>query len=274
MASYNGHRPYTPSEIHLALLRPAILQILRAQGYYASTPNTIDCLTELAGHYLYTIAKRTADHATSNNYLGPPGTPDLVDVRLALEECGALLPGADPAPPAKRRRLGSSGVGSEDKSLSGDREEMDEEEDEEEEEEDTRGVDEFIRWATGRKNQRIRKVAGVVAPSGSIAADAEGEDGIVEERPSDYLDALKRKHNKTDQESKYAGTILGRSIDHGEVLIEGGPDTSIAAWRARMRAASLRPPDPQSTANHDGDSPPPSSRLSSLADEEVDMMHF
>lgn len=107
-----------------------------------------------------------------------------------------------------------------------------------------------------------------------MAAGAEGEDGTVEERPSDYLDALKRKHNKTDQESKYAGTILGRSIDHGEVIIEGGSDTSLAAWAARMREASLRPPDPEPAADDDNDSRPPSSGLSSLADEEVEMMNF
>ncbi|GAP83491.1 putative bromodomain associated domain protein [Rosellinia necatrix] len=268
MASYNGHRPYTPSEIHLALLRPAILQILRAQGYYASTPSTIDCLTEIAGQYLYTIAKRTAENATMNNYLGPPGTPDVVDVRLALEYCGALWPGADPAPPAKRRRL-SRGDAVDDDDHDGASLEYDDEE------EDTSGVDEFIRWAMGRKNQRIRKIAGVVAPPGAIATGGEGEDGTVEEeKPSDYLDALKRKHNKTDQDSKYAGTILGRSIDHGEVLIEGGPDTSLAAWAARMREASLRPPDPQPTGDTDSDSRPPSSGLSSLADEEVEMMNF
>ncbi|GAW14559.1 hypothetical protein ANO14919_039620 [Xylariales sp. No.14919] len=265
MASYNGHRPYTPSEIHLALLRPAILQILRAQGYYASTPSTIDCLTELAGQHLYNIAKRTAEHATSNNYLGPPGTPEVVDVRLALEECGALCPGTDPSPPPKRRRLSPDGAAHGDDTL----QEYDDEADE-----DTRGVDEFIRWAMGRKNQRIRKIAGVVAPPGAIAVGVEGEDGAVEERPSDYLDALKRKHNKTDQESKYAGTILGRSIDHGEVLVEGGPDTSLAAWAARMREASLRPPDPQPAAHDDNDSRPPSSGLSSLADEEMEMMDF
>ncbi|KAI1202053.1 hypothetical protein F5X97DRAFT_251777 [Nemania serpens] len=266
MASYNGHRLYTPSEIHLALLRPAILQILRAQGYYASTPSTIDCLTEIAGQYLYTIAKRTAEHATANNCLGPPGTPDVVDVRLALEECGALPPSAHP-PPAKRRRLSRADPADSNGTLHhhecGD-----------DEAEDASGVDEFIRWATGRKNQRIRKIAGVVAPAGAMAAGAEGEDGTVEERPSDYLDALKRKHNKTDQESKYAGTILGRSIDHGEVIIEGGSDTSLAAWAARMREASLRPPDPEPAADDDNDSRPPSSGLSSLADEEVEMMNF
>lgn len=189
MASYSGHRLYTPSEIHLALLRPAILQILRAQGYYASTPTTIDCLTEIAGHYLYTIAKRTAENATLNNYLGPPGTPDVVDVRLALEECGALWPGANPEPPAKRRRLS--------RSVTADGEEEEDEtprecdDQEKMEDDDTSGVDEFIRWAMGRKNQRIRKVAGVVAPAGAMAAaDVEGEDGTVEERPSDYLDGM------------------------------------------------------------------------------------
>ncbi|KAI1736819.1 hypothetical protein F4680DRAFT_431178 [Xylaria scruposa] len=268
MASYNGHRLYTPSEIHLALLRPAILQILRAQGYYASTPSTIDCLTEIAGQYLYTIAKRTAEHATLNNFVGPPGTPDVVDVRLALEDCGALCPSASPAPPAKRRRLSHSDA------VDDDDDDDDVVRESDDEAEDTSGVDEFIRWATGRKNQRIRKIAGVIAPPGVIAAGAEGEDGAVEERPSDYLDALKRKHNKTDQDSKYAGTILGRSIDHGEVLIEGGPDTSLAAWAAKRREASLRPPDPQPTADDDNDSRPPSSGLSSLADEEVEMMNF
>ncbi|KAI0107560.1 hypothetical protein GGR51DRAFT_559365 [Nemania sp. FL0031] len=277
MASYNGHRHYTPSEIHLSLLRPAILQILRAQGYYASTPSTIDCLTEIAGQYLYTIAKRTAENATTNNYLGPPGTPDVVDVRLALEDCGALS--ATPAePPAKRRRLSQGQSQSQSQSQNhADAGGLDSDEtlhEYDDEAEDTSGVDEFIRWAMGRKNLRIRKVAGVVAPPGAIAAGAEGEDGVVEERHSDYLDALKRKHNKTDQESKYAGTILGRSIDHGEVLIEGGPDTSLAAWAARMREASLRPPDPQPTADDDHDSRPPSSGLSSLADEEVEMMNF
>jgi len=135
----------------------------------------------------------------------------------------------------------------------------------------------------GRKNQRIRKVAGVVAAPSAIAADVEGEEGAIEEaRPTDYLDggillppslfvpsdisisipilntvlllsvhgiltvslsflySTSRKHNKTDQDSEYAGTILGRPIDHGEVPIEGGPDTSLAAWAARMREATTK----------------------------------
>ncbi|KAI1368786.1 hypothetical protein F5Y08DRAFT_294800 [Xylaria arbuscula] len=269
MASNNSHRLYTPSQIHLALLRPAVLQILRSQGYYVSNTSTIDCITELAGQYLYEISKRTAQHATMNNYLGPPPTPDVVDVRLAMEECGVFWAGANPEPPAKRRRLTPEGQAAAD-----DDDEMPQEH--EYDEEDTAGVDEFIRWAKGRKNQRIRKIAGVVAPPGPAIVGAEGEDGAVEEKPpTDYLDALKRKHNKTDQDSKWAGTILGRSIDHGEVLIEGGSDTSLAAWRKRMHEASLRPPDPQFTADDENGSPrPPSSGLSSIGDEEIEMLDF
>ncbi|KAI1329658.1 hypothetical protein F5Y16DRAFT_92032 [Xylariaceae sp. FL0255] len=263
MASHNGNRPYTSSEIHLALLRPAILQILRAQGYYASSTATIDCLTELTGNYIYAIARRTAQHAIENNCLGPPGTPDIVDVRMALEDCGALWPIAEP------KTIAPDGGGDGQKGEDHDMDVV-------EEDQDTRDVDEFIRWAMGRKNQRIRKLAGVVAPVGAAAAGAEAEDGTVEERPLDYLDALKRKHNKTDQDSKYAGTILGRGIEHGEVLVEGGTDTSLAAWAAKMREASLRPSEELEPpgADNDNDSRPPSSGLSSLADDEVEMMNF
>ncbi|KAI1491922.1 hypothetical protein F5X96DRAFT_692790 [Biscogniauxia mediterranea] len=261
-AQQQPSRPLTPSEIHHALLRPAILQILRAQGYYSSTPGTVDAVTELAGSYLGAIARRAAQHAALHpnpDAAAPPAAPTLTDVRLALEECGALWP---------ERELVSQ-------ELRG--------------EEDTRGVDDFIRWATGRKNLRIRKVAGVAAPppagggasgatttaaavSAAAAAAAEAEEeGIVEERPTDYLDALKRKHNKTDQDSKYAGTILGKSTDHGEVLIEGGGETSLAAWAQKMHDAAVRPPRPSPEA--DPDSPrPPSSGLSSLTDGDVDMI--
>ncbi|KAI0013432.1 hypothetical protein F4779DRAFT_613581 [Xylariaceae sp. FL0662B] len=225
-------KPPTASEIHHALLRPAILQVLRAQGYYSSTPGTVDALTELAGNYLGMIARQTALHAASNNMVTL--APDLVDVRLALEDCGALWP---------ERELVSQ-------ELSG--------------EEDTRGVEEFVRWATGKKNQRIRKVAALDKPSAGTA-----EEGVEEVRETDYLDALKRKHNKMEQDSKYAGTILGRGNDHGEVMVEGGNENSIQAWARKMREASQRPPELAKSPSR-----PPSSGLSSLSDGDVDMIDF
>ncbi|CAJ2501586.1 Uu.00g044390.m01.CDS01 [Anthostomella pinea] len=236
MASHNQQQQRTPtaSELHHALLRPAILQILRAQGYYSSTPGVVDCVTELAGNYLSAIARQTALHAAANNEL--TATPGVADVRMALEDCGALWPERDFVA----------------QELSG--------------EEDTRGVDEFVRWVTGKKNQRIRKIAGLGAPQ-VVAA----EEGVVEEeRPTDYLDALKRKHNKTDVDSRYAGTILGRGIDHGEVLVEGGNESSLLDWARKMFEASQRPPEPEV----DLDPRPPSSGLSSLTDGDVEMMDF
>ncbi|KAI1083334.1 hypothetical protein F5B20DRAFT_460611 [Whalleya microplaca] len=226
-------KPPTASEIHHALLRPAILQMLRAQGYYASTPGTVDALTELAGNYLSMIARQTALHAASNNTATL--APDLVDVRLALEDCGALWP--------EREFVAQQLAG----------------------EEDTRGVDEFVRWATSRKNLRIRKVAALDKPSAGTAEEG-GEEEI---RETDYLNALKRKHNKTDQDSKYTGTILGRGIDHGEVMVEGGNENSIHAWARKMREASQRPPEPAKSPSR-----PPSSGLSSLSDGDVDMIDF
>ncbi|KAL7628713.1 hypothetical protein AAE478_000228 [Parahypoxylon ruwenzoriense] len=229
----------TTSGLYHALLRPAILQILRAQGYYTSTPGTIDALTELASNYLAIIAQRTAIHAGSNNEFGYPGIPGLVDVRLALEDCSALWP--------DREFVAQELAG----------------------QEDTRGVDDFIRWATGKKNQRIRKVAGLDKPAvGEVDVE-----GLEEQRETDYLSSLKRKHNKTEQDSKYAGTILGRGIIEGEVQIEGGSENSLGAWARKMHETSQRLPDPTPEPEHtDLDSRPPSSGLSSLADEDVAMI--
>ncbi|KAI1648583.1 hypothetical protein F4815DRAFT_37945 [Daldinia loculata] len=237
MSSYaqQVHRAPTASEIHHALLRPAILQILRAQGYYSSTPSTVDALTELAANYLTAISRSTAQHAALNNEVGVPGLPDIVDVRLALEDCGALWPERDFTA----------------QEVSG--------------EEDMRGIDEFIRWAKGSKNRRIRMVAALDKP----AAGDVGEEGVEEQRETDYLSALKRKHNKTDQDSKYAGTILGRGIVEGEVVPEGGSESSIHAWARKMHETSQRPPEPETI---DIESRPPSSGLSSLADEDVAMI--
>ena len=54
--------------------------------------------------------------------------------------------------------------------------------------------------------------------------------------------ALKKKHSKTGEESKYHSTILGRGNDQGEVLIEGAEElTSIGTWE-RSVAGSASPP--------------------------------
>lgn len=96
--------------------------------------------------------------------------------------------------------------------------------------------------------------------------------------------ALKKKHSKNDDDSKYLGTLLGRSIEHGDVLVEGGECPSISVWEERRRIAGQKTPEPPQAQNHadgrdvtgdrDGDddredSRPPSSGLSSLGDRSM-----
>jgi transcription initiation factor TFIID subunit 3 len=167
-----------------------------------------------------------------------------------------------------------------------------EEEQEYQGEEDTRGVEAFVAWAMGSLNREITR----------IALDGEDEAG-------DYLDgelcslslgwwcwcvcgvvlmmifaALKKKHSKNDDDSKYLGTLLGRTIEHGDVLVEGGECPSILIWEERRKIAGQKTPEPLSRplgfngdGDHDGEdgdgdgegSRPPSSGLSSLGDRSI-----
>ncbi|KAI0890649.1 uncharacterized protein GGS22DRAFT_151501 [Annulohypoxylon maeteangense] len=218
-------------EIHHALLRPVILQIMRAQGYHSSTPATVDAFTSLTVKYMMAISRQTAQYANVMDEDGVSCVPDIVDVRMALEDCGALKPEKD-----FTEQLFAG-------------------------QEDTRGVDNFIEWATGPKNLRIRKVAGLDKPT---VGDTEME-GAEELRETDYLSALKRKHNRTADDSKYAHTILGRGI------IEPDPkENPIHQWAIQMHDRANRPPEAEVAPE---ESPrPASSGLSSLADEDVAMM--
>jgi transcription initiation factor TFIID subunit 3 len=49
--------------------------------------------------------------------------------------------------------------------------------------------------------------------------------------------ALKKKHSKTGDDAKWQGTIFGKYTDGNEILVEGGPITSINEW------ISLRAPE-------------------------------
>lgn len=103
-------------------------------------------------------------------------------------------------------------------------------------EEDTRGVDAFIAWAMGKANQEIRRVA------------LEGSDGLQE----DYLAVLKKKHSATDEDSRYSGTILGKSNKPRIVKVEGGDVSSVKDWAKKLKTPStaasiLSTPRPQSS---------------------------
>lgn len=153
-----------PPLLFHALLRPAVLQILRATGYHAARPVVLDSLTELAARYMLALCQATARHSTDNNPEGD--APGIVDVRMALQELGAVPPDdvnaegrgailgeilddimdAPGAAPAENGDLANAGI-------------VVEREREREWAEDVRGVEEFVKWFSGPRNKAIREAA-------------------------------------------------------------------------------------------------------------------
>lgn len=111
-----------PAIFH-ALLRPSILQMLRATGYHSTKGAVLDSLTDLAARYLLVLCERTAVHAIQNH--GDASDYDLVDIRLALQDAGALLP---ERPPAEQAWTGD---------------------------EDLRGIDDFVKWFSGPRMKEL-----------------------------------------------------------------------------------------------------------------------
>lgn len=150
MATNEAPRGVPSTQYFHALLRPAILQILRAQGYYACSPAVIDNVTELAGRHLTELADRTARFMETNSEATLQ--PTISDVRMAMEQCGVFT----------QTRMHTSQV------WAG--------------EEDMKGVEDFISWAEGPKNAKIRRVAQAISePTGLEDADA------TEEPANNYL---------------------------------------------------------------------------------------
>lgn len=80
---------------------------------------------------------------------------------------------------------------------------------------------------------------------------------------------MKKRHNKTLDDAKFQGTILGKPIDTGEIEIEGGGDVkSIEDWVCQ-RSTGLRENASSPEVNGIGGaalSPSASSGLSSVGD--------
>lgn len=77
--------------------------------------------------------------------------------------------------------------------------------------------------------------------------------------------ALKKRHSKTADDSKYTGTLLGQARDQGPVTVEGGDGiTSIQAWIDERRA-------PSKSIESEVESRPASSGLSSVGTMADDM---
>lgn len=149
----------TSTSVHFALLRPAILQILRAAGFTAAKPAVLDTVTDLAARYLLLLATSTTQNALNTHN---DNVPTIQDVRLALSENGALYPQMTPSEEARRGEVEDAG--------------------EWVPFEDLRGVQAFVDWAHGEVNKEVRRIAGFSGDELNVDQIAAGTDEKV-----DYL---------------------------------------------------------------------------------------
>ena len=239
------------SSIFHALLRPVVLQILRATGYHSTKGAVLDALTDMAARYMSTLCETTAAHAIHNH--GDAGDYTVVDVRIALQDAGALLPDRLAT---EQRWKG---------------------------EEDTRGVEEFLQWFSGPRMKELMDMgkgdgesdatdylSGESAPLPATLPLNEPFTRNTQLTPN--ISALTKKHSKTGDDTKWHGTILGKPLDTvSEMQVEGGSVTTIEQWIMHRSAAyfvsQLQDGDAHAQTNGDDHpSPSASSGLSSVGD--------
>ena len=121
--------------LYTSLLRLPVLHILRAAGFHATRPAVLDTLVDLAARYLAILATSTASHATVHQN---DVTPTIMDVRMALQDVGALRPQISIMEEQCRG------------------------------EEDMRGVQSFLDWIAGDINMEIRRIAGLGKAEGEV----------------------------------------------------------------------------------------------------------
>jgi len=141
------------NDLFHTLLRPAVLHILRAAGFNGAKPSVVDTLVDVTARYLTLVASRTAYNASSNhNDL----TPDISDVRMALQDCGLLVPSMTAAEELWKEILRKPLEEYDDESGARAKEEK------RRDTEDTADVTTFIDWIKGAQHMEIRRVAGVL----------------------------------------------------------------------------------------------------------------
>ncbi|QKX55278.1 uncharacterized protein TRUGW13939_02370 [Talaromyces rugulosus] len=212
-----------PQTLHNALLRPPIIQILRAAGFHSTRPSVLDTLADITGRYLLLLGSAAAEHAANSHPDDP--APTLADIMLALEDVGALQP-----------------------QMKGFEEDW-------RQEEDMRGIDALLSWFPGLVNREIQRIAGFIPTEGDVV------DADLAEK-EDFLTAMKKKHSKTGEESRYAGTVIGKDAEEHPVIIEGGAAASIGEWASQIKSQVIYAESVSSAIS----SPP-----SSLSDEGMDI---
>lgn len=191
------------AHLHHALLRPAILHILRAAGFHSTKPSTLDTLTDLSARYFLLLAQRTAEFASERGTIShqdptedtPPAEslsgeqpstetqaigreeptsipiPTLPDVLAALNSTAAfnntLTPSEEAWRETLRRPLSSFPEGA-----------AREKERRRRDAEDTKDIREFVDWCTGPVAKESRRIAGLESKDGDAAAQIQHVVGI------------------------------------------------------------------------------------------------
>ena len=185
----------TASDLHSALLRPAVLQVLKAMGFSLAKPVVVDTLTDLTARYLLLLASETGQLALNNH---GDSQPTVQDVRLALEKVGALRPQMKATEEAARGYEKVDGILVPF--------------------EDLRGVRNLVKWAEGPIHKEIRRVGGLDGGEkdnvADLAADmAENEDYVTGKfglEVSLYLHLLTWRSNQEKTQQECGGVTIPR----------------------------------------------------------------
>ncbi|OAL55985.1 hypothetical protein IQ07DRAFT_557882 [Pyrenochaeta sp. DS3sAY3a] len=214
------------NDLFFSLLRPAVLHILRATGFHYGKPSAVDTIVDLTARYLSLLAERTAYNAYSNhNDL----TPDVTDVRMAMQDCALLVPTLTAGEEIWREILRKPLDDYNANTSARDNEEG------RRNAEDTADVTEFIDWIKGEQNKEIRRIAGTYKPVATNPTEQ-----LDQLEMEDYLNTLMKKHSKTGVESRFQGTVLGVPAEPRTIRIEGGGADSIEEWCRRTREKSAK----------------------------------
>lgn len=220
-------------DLHRALLRPAILHTLRAAGFHSTKPSVLDTLLNLAERHLVLLASTTAQHAVSSH--NDP-VPTISDVRMALSDCGVLIPLEGAAEEAWKERMRIPLAEMADVPKAGKQRMIAEKR--KRDDEDTEDVREFARWYDSSQYREIKRVAGLekdLNVPGAVPLIGVGGSVVKED---DFFTALKKKHSKSGDDSRLQGTVLGRPADERDVVIEGGPVQHLREWRPRLEKSA------------------------------------
>ena len=223
-------------DLHRALLRPFIIHTLRAAGFHSTKPSVLDTFVNLAERHLLLLASTTARTALNSH---EDARPSLSDVRVAMQECGVLIPlegGAEEEwTEVLRRPVDELGDAVE----RGGRQRVIAEK-RKRENEDLTDVRQFLRWFDGSQHTEIKRIAGMGPDGGGVTgAAAVGVGGGVV-HAEDFLERLKKRHHKGGDDSRLQGTVLGRAAENKSVVVEGGPVQNLKDWSPKVQDAAAK----------------------------------